>query len=158
MRFPLEIRPLTIAHAEMICTWRYPAPYDIFNFDDWLNMVVQQVEFGDPELRKNQYASIIDTNEELVGYVQYFPLIGVTRLGLGIRPDLCSFGYGPAFVHIIVEEAKKREPLNEIDLEVLDWNSRAISTYLKSGFVWSDTYERLTPSGFKTFHCMVYHG
>jgi len=56
----------------------------------------------------------------------------------------------------IVKEARRRAPHDEIDLEVLTWNDRAIRTYEKAGFERTDTYRRMTPSGMAQFHCMVY--
>jgi ribosomal protein S18 acetylase RimI-like enzyme len=94
--------------------------------------------------------------EELCGYAQLFPLVGVTRLGLGLRPDLCGRGLGSAFVKLIAQEACNRQPANEIDLEVLIWNTRAIKAYERAGFHITDTYERNTPTGPDIFHCMVF--
>ncbi|MNO96789.1 Acetyltransferase (GNAT) family protein [compost metagenome] len=94
---------------------------------------------------------------ELCGFAQFFPIVGVTRLGISMRPDLCGQGLGTHFVQSIVHEAVRRKPENEIDLEVLTWNKRAIQVYLKVGFEITDTYERLTPDGQKPFYCMVFN-
>ena len=90
------------------------------------------------------------------GFAQLFPMEGVTRLGLGMRPDWCGLGMGKRFVQSIVAEARRRRPEDEIDLEVLAWNERAIRTYRNAGFQLTDTYERMTPTGKALFHCMVY--
>jgi ribosomal protein S18 acetylase RimI-like enzyme len=94
--------------------------------------------------------------DRLCGFAQLFPLVGVTRLGLGLRPDLCGRGLGSAFSKLIAQEARTRRPANEIDLEVLVWNTRAIKAYERAGFHIADTYERGTPTGPDIFHCMVY--
>lgn len=119
-------------------------------------MLERQEEFADPHLRTNQYAAVMNENEELAGFAQFFTMRGVTRLGLGMRPDLCGKGHGLDFVEAIVAEAKQRAPLNEIDLEVFPWNIRAIKVYEQAGFVIDDTYKRMTTSGLASFHCMVY--
>ncbi|GAK43329.1 hypothetical protein TCA2_5825 [Paenibacillus sp. TCA20] len=145
-------------HAAEICTWQYEPPYNIYGWLPWEQMKALEIEFGDPKLRDTQYLSIVNDTGELYGFAQLFPLAGVTRLGLGLRPDLCGQGLGAPFVSSIVQEAAARQPQNEIDLEVLTWNKRAIRTYEKAGFAIHDTYERLTPEGPKLFFCMVFTG
>lgn len=116
------------------------------------------LEFGDPVLRDKQYAAVLDHDGSLIGFAQFFPLgAEVIRLGLGLRPDLCGQGLGPLFVKAIAEEAIRRSPGCEVDLEVFTWNSRAIRTYEKAGFRIEDTYMRPTPNGPKEVRCMVYH-
>ncbi|MCS7464848.1 GNAT family N-acetyltransferase [Paenibacillus doosanensis] len=152
----LRIIPLTEKHCRDICTWRYPVPYDIYNWPSWEEMLKKQEEFADPQLREEQYRAVLDTDGELVGFAQFFPMVGVTRLGLGMRPELCGQGYGAEFVRAIAAEAARRAPADEIDLEVLIWNIRAYRVYEKAGFVHTDTYERMTPTGMEPFHCMVW--
>ncbi|MCJ8015182.1 GNAT family N-acetyltransferase [Paenibacillus sp. KQZ6P-2] len=144
-------------HAETCCSWRYEPPYDrIYGWLPWEQMEALGVEFGDPEIREQQYISILDAENTLCGFAQLFPMVNVTRLGIGMRPDLCGLGRGKGFVNAVVDAAKARYPELPVDLEVQDWNERAIRTYLKAGFVITDTYEKQTPEGIGRFHCMVY--
>ena len=159
--FPGELRgmrlvPMTAAHAEAICAWRYPPPYDRFNWPSWEEVTASGLEIGDPWIRETQYAAVLNGRDELVGFVQFFPLLNVTRLGLGLRPDLCGRGGGAVLARLAAEEALRRSPGVEVDLEVLAWNIRAIRAYEKAGFVLDDTYCRQSPSGPEMFHCMVY--
>ncbi|MBD0381984.1 GNAT family N-acetyltransferase [Paenibacillus sedimenti] len=159
-----RVVPLTESHGRELCSWNYPPPYDLYNWPAWETMQHEALEFADPLIRSKQYGAVVDEDDSLCGFVQFFPIVGVTRLGLGLRPDLSGHtekhgkgkGLGAAFVKLLVQEAKRRSPLNEIDLEVLVWNERAIRTYAKAGFVITDTYERQTPTGMATFHCMVF--
>lgn len=152
-----RIAPMEESHGAEICTWRYDSPYDIYSWLPWEQMKALDVEFGNPVLRAEQYVSVLDENGELTGFAQYFPLEGVTRLGIGMKPDLCGHGFGKLFVTSIVEEAQRRKPENTIDLEVLTWNARAIRAYQKVGFTITDLYEKMTPGGIsKPFYCMVY--
>ncbi|MDK8194775.1 GNAT family protein [Paenibacillus sp. UMB7766-LJ446] len=153
-----HVVPMQEEHAELICDWQYDPPYNIYSWLPWEQMKALEVEFGDPQLRKEQYAVVLGEDHQIWGFAQYFPLEGVTRIGLGMHPERCGHGQGTAFVSAIVKEALRRNPANEIDLEVLTWNERAIRVYLKAGFVTQDTYERQTPSGLKPFYCMVYEG
>ncbi|MBB3113796.1 RimJ/RimL family protein N-acetyltransferase [Paenibacillus phyllosphaerae] len=152
-----HIAPLTAAHAESLCSWRYEPPYDFYRWLSWEEIQAQGREFGDPDIRRDQYAAALDEHGQLVGFAQFFPLLGVTRLGLGLRPDLCGQGSGIALVRVVVAEALRRSPSHEIDLEVHSWNRRAIRVYERAGFAITDTYELPAPGG-STFevHCMTY--
>ncbi|TDF92141.1 GNAT family N-acetyltransferase [Paenibacillus piri] len=152
----LRIVPLIEDHCRDICTWSYPPPYDVYNWRPWETMLSEQEEFADPELREKQYRAVVDEQGFLLGFAQFFPMQGVTRLGLGMRPDLCGQGLGVEFVRAIAAEAKQKAPANEIDLEVLSWNIRAFRVYRKAGFVHTDTYDRMTPTGRNLFYCMVW--
>jgi ribosomal-protein-alanine N-acetyltransferase len=152
----MTICPLETVHAQQLCSWRYEAPFDIYNWPAWEQMKKDEIEFGDSVLRAAQYVAVLDSQSKLIGFAQFFPMTGVTRLGLGLRPDLCGQGLGFAFTRLIVTEAKRRAPQNEIDLEVLTWNTRALRAYEQAGFQITDTYARSTPTGFAECHCMVY--
>jgi ribosomal-protein-alanine N-acetyltransferase len=153
-----HIVPLTEEHGKRICTWTYPPPYHIYNWPSWEHMVKEGQEYANSLVREDQYAAVIDGRDELCGYVQFFPIVGVTRLGLGLHPDLLGQGLGSKLVSLIVQEAKKRTPGHVIDLEVFTWNIRAQRSYIKAGFILTDTYVRMTPNGFGAFYCMVYSG
>jgi len=153
-----QLVPFTEMHGQLICSWSYPSPYDLYNWRPWDTMLAAQEEFADPQLREEQYRAVIDQDATLWGFAQLFPMAGVTRLGLGMRPDLCGLGYGADFVRAIALAAKQKAPAHEIDLEVLAWNRRAYRVYEKAGFQETDTYERMTPSGQAEFHCMVWYG
>lgn len=145
------------AHAMEISEWSYDPPYHIYNFPAWEDMKKDGIEFGDSVLRMEQYGAVTDGAGRLSGYVQWFPMLGVTRLGLGLRPDLCGRGTGRRLARLAAEEALRRMPGNEIDLEVLAWNHRAIRAYEKAGFSITDTYSRPLPGGGEGLcHCMVF--
>lgn len=151
-----HVVPMEPAHAADICEWNYRPPYNIYGWMSWEQMQALGVEFGDPQLRSEQYVSVVNEQGILCGFAQLFPMEGVVRLGVGMRPDLCGQGMGHLFMEAIVKAARARYPEREIDLEVLTWNQRAIRAYQKCGFTISDTYERRTPTGNKPFYCMVY--
>lgn len=151
-----HVVPMTEEDGQAICRWRYEPPYDLYNWDSWRNMTKNQYEFANPAIREQQYRSVTSKTYGLSGFAQFFPMARLIRLGLGMRPDLCGRGLGPAFVKSIVQAAKAHAPDDELDLEVLTVNIRAIKVYQKTGFIITDTYERMTPQGNKCFHCMVY--
>ena len=150
--------PMTELHAAELCDWRYDAPYDIYNWPAWADMKKDGIEFGDPVLRVNQYASVLAPGGLLIGFAQFFPLgTSILRLGLGLRPDLCGQGLGRLLVRTVAEEALRRLPDAEVDLGVLAWNERAIRTYEKAGFRIEDTYIRPVKDGLQECHCMVFY-
>lgn len=152
----LTICPLHISHCRQICEWRYETLYRAYEWPSWEDMKKDGIEFADSAIRDAQYSAITDYSGELIGYAQFFPMLNVTRLGLGLRPDLCGQGIGPTFVRLIAEEARRRNPYHEIDLEVYCWNERAIRAYKSAGFHIADTYERLDKGNLVECHCMVY--
>ncbi|MFC4098785.1 GNAT family N-acetyltransferase [Paenibacillus xanthanilyticus] len=156
-RLPYRVTPLTEELAAALCEWRYEPPYTFYQWLSWADMQAQEREFGDPTIRRGQYAAVLDADDTFIGFAQFFPLAGVTRLGLGLRPDLCGRGVGLGFVQAIVQEAIRRAPDNEIDLEVHTWNERAIAVYERAGFVVSDRYELPLASGVQSILCMVYY-
>lgn len=152
------LRTMTESDAKLICTWRYPTPYDVYNWKPWEEMLTHQLDFADPAIREKQYYTVTDVSGELIGFAQLFPMVGLTRIGLGMRPELCGQRSGQAFMTAIIQEACQRasRTSNELDLEVLTWNVRAIHVYQQAGFQINDTYMRPTPTGTAEVHCMVY--
>ncbi|SFB59905.1 Acetyltransferase (GNAT) domain-containing protein [Cohnella sp. OV330] len=153
-----HIWPMSESDAAAVCEWRYPAPYEQFRWPSWRAMTRDGKEFGDPEIRRRQYVSVCDENSALVGYAQFFPLEGVVRLGMGMRPDRCGQGGGAAFARAIALEAGSRYPGTQIDLEVETWNTRAVRAYEKAGFKVADQYSRQAAHGEVDVYCMVFCG
>ncbi|MBW7475592.1 GNAT family N-acetyltransferase [Paenibacillus oenotherae] len=152
-----SVVPLDSALAEQLSRWRYEPPFDFYNWSSWEVMQQLGLEFGDPDIRNRQYTAVLNEEGLFIGFAQFFSLLGVVRLGLGLRPDLCGLGLGLPFVQTIVGEALRRAPGDEIDLEVHVWNIRAIRTYQKAGFTITDTYERTAGTGGSIeVHCMSY--
>jgi len=150
--------PMLEEHAKQICRWRYPEPYAGFDWPSWDVLTERAEEIGDPVIRQEQYEAVLDEKGELCGFVQFFPLEGWTRIGLGMKPERCGQGSGVSFVSSIVQRATERNPRHKIDLEVQTANARAICVYRKAGFVIADTYERNSRAGPDLFHCMVFEG
>ncbi|TFE24028.1 GNAT family N-acetyltransferase [Cohnella luojiensis] len=149
---------MTEKDGQAICDWRYPAPYELFRWPPWETMVKQGREFGDARIRLEQYVSVRNADDgQLVGYVQLFPMDRTLRIGMGLRPDCCDRGWGTILTGLVVEEALRRRPGYEIDLEVEKWNKRAIRVYEKSGFVVTDEYDRRASHGIVGVLCMVWH-
>lgn len=150
-----QLHPMTEQEAQAVSEWRYPPPYDVYRWPAWADMLREDRELADPDIRRDQYLSVRDADGELIGYVQLFPLDRAVRLGIGLRPDLCDRGLGPTIIRLAVDEAKRRAPGAEIDLEVEQWNARAIRAYEKAGFRITDRYARRAAHGLVRLYCMV---
>ena len=151
------LTPLTEEDGQFICDWRYPAPYELFRWPTWATMVEHGREFGDARIRREQYMAVRNVdNQELIGYVQLFPMDRALRIGMGLRPDCCDRGWGTTVTTLVIQEAQRRNPGAEIDLEVEQWNKRAIRVYEKAGFIITDQYERRASHGTVSVFCMVW--
>ncbi len=152
-----RLHPMTEQEAQAVSEWRYPPPYDVYRWPAWADMLRDGREFADPDIRLAQYLSVRDDHGRLVGYVQLFPLDRAIRIGIGLRPDLCDRGLGANVIRLSVREAVRRMPDGEIDLEVEQWNKRAIRAYEKAGFVITDEYARRATHGIVHLYCMVWN-
>ncbi|WP_199617170.1 GNAT family N-acetyltransferase [Paenibacillus alkalitolerans] len=155
--------PMTEAHAQAICAWRYEPPYDRYNWEPWEELVRLGKELADPHIRAEQYRSAMIA-DELCGFAQWFPLAedgraGTIRLGLGLRPDLCGQGrgIGAAFAKAAASYALRLFPGWAVDLEVAADNRRAVAAYERAGFTIADTYELPTSRGPVLTYCMVWN-
>lgn len=150
--------PMSIVHAELICTWRYETPYDAYNFPSWETMKQEQKEFADEHIRNQQYFSICNDQNKLIAFFQLFPFSCTTRIGVFIEPASCGKGLGKPVMQIVIAAAKQLYPHKQIDLEVAAWNERAIRLYQSSSFQIDDEYELYNRSKQKEekVYCMVY--
>lgn len=66
-------------------------------------------------------------------------------VGWSLRPDLCGKGIGVTFVKVCIDELlnMNKQFYKNIFLKVVNWNTRAIKVYEKSGFVHYDKLIRL---------------
>ncbi|MFC5529963.1 GNAT family N-acetyltransferase [Cohnella yongneupensis] len=152
----MQLCKMTEEEAQAVSEWRYPAPYDVYRWPAWADMLREGRELADPDIRREQYLSVRDAEGVLVGYIQLFALDRAIRLGVGLRPDLCDRGLGKQLIQLAIQEATRRKPGAEIDLEVEHWNKRANRAYEKAGFVITDYYSRRATHGIVNIYCMVW--
>lgn len=141
---PYTFSPMNEADARAIATWRYDAPYAVYNMDagtpDGLD------ELLDPT---SPYYAVRDVSGELVGFFAFGSaaevqgsgpphLYGPERtlsVGLGLRPDLTGRGLGLAFVNAGLAFARQTFNPASFRLYVMTFNHRAIRVYERAGFV-----------------------
>lgn len=153
---PLQIHRLSEADAIDITHWRYEPPYDAYNLPPWEKLKARRQYFADALTRREQFMSICDANGLMIGFVQYAWKEACLRIGLGIRPDCTGQGLSAPFMELVVREARRRAPWQELELHVATWNKRAIRAYKKAGFVVTSTLQRRIEGRYEPIHAMCY--
>jgi [ribosomal protein S18]-alanine N-acetyltransferase len=143
MRF--AIRPLTDADVDVVATWRYPPPYDVYDVgtepEELASMRAGAAGAG-------QYFAVDDAEtQELAGFLDLKPSEGEVELGFGMRPDLTGRGLGVSFVEAVMAFSRERWQPTIFTLDVFPWNERAIRAYEKAGFVREEVYVRRFEGG-----------
>ncbi|KOS64749.1 MULTISPECIES: GNAT family N-acetyltransferase [Lysinibacillus] len=134
----LFIRGMNEMYAIDILNWKYEAPYDFYNN-----------KFCDESLKElldNPYYSIVNDQEELVGFFctgtsaqvpkghDYGAYIdGCIDVGIGMKPELTGRGYGLEFFSFILNHLQQKNT-SSLRLTVATFNTRAIHLYEKLGF------------------------
>ena len=120
----MRLGPLSVPERAAIESWRYPPPYDTYDFDG----PIEGEHVGAYE------------GEELVGYVCFGEPArvqgmrdepGLVDVGWGLRPDLTGQGLGPR----LIEAALALHPGARHRIAVYAWNERAQRAPAKCGFV-----------------------
>ena len=144
----LLFKPMGEADAREVLTWRYDAPYDIYNADPAHN------EEGVAALLDpaNQYFVALDAGGQLVGYCCYGPDARVPGgdyrdpdaldIGLGMRPDLTGRGNGAAFVGRALAFGREQLGARRFRLTVAEFNQRAMRVYERLGFAEVERFRR----------------
>jgi ribosomal-protein-alanine N-acetyltransferase len=146
---PLGFHPMDEAAARAIVTWRYEAPYDVYNLG--LGDAAQVVScFVDPV---NAYHAIVDEEGRLVAYCCFGPDAQVPGgdydnpaldIGLGVHPDLTGQGLGGAFVDAVLCFARQELAPSEFRVTVAEFNERAQRVWKKAHFRPVQRFERAT--------------
>lgn len=144
----VQIKPMDRPAAEEITRWRYPKPYNIYNFSP------NPQTFR--ELLEGSFYSAWHGGQ-LIGFFCYgrnariphaeqlglYPA-GYTDIGLALHPDWTGKGHGPGFVRAGMEYGRELFGL-PLRLTVAQFNQRAISVYARLGFKTSKGF--LAPGG-----------
>ncbi len=130
----LRIAPLVREHAEDVCTWRYPPPYDCYDMTD-----------ADPDDLLNPergFHAVLD-GDRLIGFRSFGADgqvpgweydVSALDTGGGLRPELVGQGLGrPAITTgLAYGRAAFRPPAFRVT--VADFNLRAVRTVESLGF------------------------
>jgi len=130
----IELKKMTIQDAKHICCWRYEDEYSVYNLPEWKVAKEDGYDITKSDKRESEFMSIY-LNNELMGYGRISLRDNQVVLGIGIKPDQCSKGYGNKAFKLLIQEAKTRSNDESIVLIVRSFNERAIKCYKKNHFI-----------------------
>lgn len=149
--------PLTEAEAREVCTWRYPAPYEVYDYADWETVAAAGWHISLPDRREAEYVGFTGGNL-LQAYGRITAMEDYALLGIGLRPANCGQGMGAAVMLRLTALAAQRHPALQPALEVRTFNIRAVRCYERCGFRILRRYVRNTHKGPASFYFMVLEG
>ena len=85
----------------------------------------------------NKYYAIYDYRGEYIGYIGIKNINYITKnstLGIVLNPEFISQGYGYRVMKIFLDYYFNDLKMKKMDLDVNEFNKRAISLYIKMGF------------------------
>lgn len=151
MRF--HFLPMTAEYAGCILTWKYPPPFDWYDYDKASRHILDSTQWsktlfaalGENEVLAGELPlRFLDPTDDWVSLddMQAGRLEGyILWIGFGLRPNLTSQGFGLDFVTACADFAAQfarrqyRYPGTDIGLGVYQFNQRAIKVYERAGFV-----------------------
>jgi [ribosomal protein S18]-alanine N-acetyltransferase len=138
----MNIQPMSQKDAEKIATWKYDGLYSFYNAD---SDEEDLEELLSETLRGNHYFSVLNEEDELIGFFNFIKINNEVVIGLGLAPDLTGKGLGLEFVKTGINYVMcNYRNSNKIVLSVALFNRRAIKVYEKAGFVKVTTYMQKT--------------
>lgn len=146
----------TEEYAKEACSWQYDGEYAIYNYPPWETVKQQNWAIADEKRRSPQYVAVLDETGALCGFFRFIPYRTPVMLGLGFAPQLCGKGHGAEFMELILKEFHSRCPGQTLELEVREFNRRAVRCYERAGFVTVETYYKETALGNGSFFKMQY--
>ncbi|TDM13031.1 GNAT family N-acetyltransferase [Macrococcus lamae] len=131
----VEIRPMTRQLAEEIAVWDFGENYRFYNIE------------GDPfvieEFQNGHYYAVF-CNESLAAFfcdgetatvdAPYDDIHNCIDIGLALRPDMTSQGYGSQLIALILEFYQQLYLVEYFRLTVAAINQRAVKLYESTGF------------------------
>ncbi len=137
----IRIAPLTREHAEDIATWRYEAPYGIYDM-----VGTDPSELLDPEVG---YHAVM-AGDRLIAFRSFGPDGQVPGwdyddsaldTGGGLRPELTGQGLGRAVISAGLAFGRARFAPEAFRVTVASFNTRALRTVESLGFERVDSFE-----------------
>ena len=154
MQYSLEHHIMTETEKQIVCSWKYPNEYALYNLPTYDEMKAKKLGFMNPA-SANNYHSFYD-KDIFAGFVNILEEATEVFIGIGTNPDYCNRGYGQQMLQIAYEFSKSQHPAKPLYLEVREWNKRAIHCYEKAGFVIDGApYQLETSIGSGTFYRMT---
>lgn len=143
----LGLQPLEQPHVLAILDWRYPVPYDIYNFKP----EQRQADLDDLLNPQNSFFAILNDDGELLGFCSFGPDGQVASgnyhepaldIGLGIRPDLTGQGNGRHYAQAAICYGAHRYPTKRLRVTIATFNQRAQRVWASLGFSPIETFHK----------------
>jgi ribosomal-protein-alanine N-acetyltransferase len=154
----ITFRPLTREQAEEVVSWRYPPPYDLYNFPS--------ERFSDAMedmLRSDlHYYAVSDGEEEMIAFRCFGPDAQVAGgdysmdaldMGGGLRPDLTGRALGRTILGAAIDFAIGVFHPKRLRATVASFNIRALRVCETVGYVVGSEFER--PSDQRRFKVLT---
>ncbi|PZV07471.1 MAG: N-acetyltransferase [Leptolyngbya sp.] len=134
-----SFRQLEKEHALSILRWRYPSPYDYYNFN--VDTIQEDLCYLLDPL--NAFCAILNMHEELEGYCSFGvdgQVLGgdyrteALDIGMGIRPDLIGQGYGKHYAQAVVRYGINQYRAQQCRVTIAEFNKRAQRVWQQVGF------------------------
>lgn len=156
---PLETNNITLgafseSQAKEVCNWVYTGIYSVYNVLPWEVFVANHWQLADEGARKEIFHAIL-LDGEFIGFGRIQEVEDRIDLGIGLNPEYCGKGLGPAVMQALVNKAMSLFPNKTIGLEVRQFNERAIKCYEKVGFKLVSKYMKETINGYVQFALML---
>lgn len=133
-------------HAEEIVSWRYEAPYEVYNY---------RIESTDSAIdyltdKRNRFFAIVN-DDEIIGF-RSFGADGrvpggeyddsCMDTGGGLRPDFTGKGYGAEIIRKGIEFGSAELGIERFRVTVAAFNERAIKVCMRLGFEEDQRFRR----------------
>lgn len=145
MRFD-EFRfiPFSAAHAELMLSWKYPPPYDFYNFPAEAGPGLIEQVLG----RAEDYFAIVDSEGEMIGFRTFGPSARIEGgdyrqdaldISGGLRPDYMARGLGRQVTTAAMTFGLEKYQAKRFRTTLPSFNERAKSICRSLGFSsWSE--------------------
>lgn len=150
----LELKQMKIKEAQLICEWKYPKEYSIYDMPSYSLMESKGIALAKPKNLKNYY--VFYDGDTLIGFINLLNEEKLVFLGIGVAPVHCSRGYGQQTLKQAIELSSELYGDKKIYLEVRTWNKRAVRCYEKAGFTIINTFQQETYAGKGEFYRMEF--
>lgn len=147
-----RLKPMNESSAQAIANWQYEGMYAFYNMDQDIEDLEELLDLHN---WAGKYFTVINEQDELVGFFCFEKEDDMVVVGLGMRPDCTGRGLGQAFVTAGLAFARRKFQPTLFCLSVATFNRRAISVYEKVGFKRDGLFMNETNGGQYEFLRMV---
>ena len=141
-----------------IYLWRYPPPYDVYNWTDVPAEEIDPEDFDYYLASDSTFFEIRDSKGSLLGFCSFGPdgqvpggdySAQALDIGIGLRPDLTGIGLGSDLLPHLIQLGEERFQSSRFRVTIAAFNTRSQRLAQKYGFAEVSRFEH--PTSGKTF-------